>query len=81
MVATHQYPSDLAICKIAAKGGPAEAGSGRRYSEVDRRIPLCIGGADDVRNLCPQEGFDHFNCHDKNALEDQVCLMVCVTAA
>ncbi len=50
--------------------------NGRDF-EVDHRVPLCIGGADDQRNLWPQEGFERPNYHDKDRLEERVCEMVC----
>ena len=40
--------------------------------EIDHIVPLCLGGADDVRNLWPQQSF-----HQKDALEAYACRMVC----
>jgi hypothetical protein len=42
--------------------------AGRDF-EVDHRVPLCIGGADDQANLWPQLGFEHPSFHDKDRLE------------
>ena len=40
--------------------------------EIDHRIPLCLGGADDVRNLWPQRDFQA-----KDRLETFACREVC----
>lgn len=48
-----------------------------RSWEVDHRVELSLGGADDVRNLWPQEGWQHPSFHDKDRLEDRVWRMVC----
>ena len=50
--------------------------AGREF-EVDHRVPLCIGGADDQANLWPQLGFEHPSFHDKDRLETRVCTAVC----
>ena len=50
-----------------------------RDFEVDHRVPLCIGGADDEKNLWPQEGWQHPNSPDKDRLEDLVRRAVCRT--
>jgi len=52
--------------------------AGREF-EVDHRVPLCIGGADDQANLWPQLGFEHPSFHDKDRLETRVCGAVCRT--
>jgi hypothetical protein len=50
---------------------------GGRDFEVDHRVPLCLGGADLPENLWPQEGFEHPSYHDKDRLEEHICLLVC----
>ena len=50
-----------------------------REFEVDHRVPLCAGGADDQANLWPQLGFKHPSFHDKDRLETRVCRAVCRT--
>jgi opacity protein-like surface antigen len=52
--------------------------AGRDF-EVDHRVPLCAGGADDSRNLWPQRGWLHPSFHDKDRLEAHVCRAVCRT--
>lgn len=42
------------------------------HGEIDHRIPLCLGGADDVRNLWPQRDY-----RDKDKLEAHACREVC----
>jgi hypothetical protein len=49
---------------------------GREF-EIDHRLELSLGGADDVRNLWPQEGMTHPSFHDKDRLESRVWRMVC----
>ncbi len=49
----------------------------RRYGvshagEIDHRVPLCLGGADDIRNLWPQQSFAA-----KDKLEAATCRAVC----
>jgi len=51
----------------------------RQHSwEIDHRVELAIGGADDVRNLWPESGETHPNFHDKDRLEAEVWRRVCV---
>src|SRR6266699_1110250 len=50
--------------------------AGRDF-EVDHRVPLCAGGADDEKNLWPQEGWQHPSFHDKDRLETFVCRAIC----
>jgi hypothetical protein len=48
--------------------------------EVDHLIPLCLGGADDDRNLWPQPRRSlepEFNAERKDDLEARLCQMVC----
>lgn len=48
--------------------------------EIDHLVPLCLGGADDIRNLWPQPDEHHhvtFNYHDKDKLEAELCRAVC----
>lgn len=52
-----------------------------RDFEVDHRVPLCVGGADDEKNLWPQRGWAHPSYHDKDRLEAHVCRAVCRTHA
>lgn len=52
--------------------------AGRDF-EVDHLVPLCLGGADDLKNLWPQEGWQHPSFHDKDRLETYACRAVCVT--
>ena len=52
--------------------------AGREF-EIDHRVPLCIGGADDPRNLWPELGWQHPSFHDKDRLEARVCRAVCRT--
>src|SRR6266496_3376506 len=52
--------------------------AGRDF-EVDHRVPLCAGGADDAKNLWPQEGWQHPSFHDKDRLETFVCRAICIT--
>ena len=52
--------------------------AGRDF-EVDHRVPLCAGGADDSKNLWPQRGWIHPSFHDKDRLEAFVCRAVCRT--
>ncbi len=40
--------------------------------EIDHRVPLCLGGADDIRNLWPQSDFK-----SKDGLEATTCRAVC----
>jgi hypothetical protein len=39
--------------------------------EFDHLIPLCVGGANNIKNIWP-EMLDH--AHEKDRIEDQVCL-------
>ena len=50
--------------------------AGRDF-EVDHRVPLCAGGADDPANLWPQLGWQHPSFHDKDRLEARICRTVC----
>lgn len=50
--------------------------AGRSF-EVDHRVPLSLGGADDVQNLWPEAGFTHPSFHDKDRLELYVWEAVC----
>ena len=52
--------------------------AGREF-EIDHRVPLCVGGADDPRNLWPELGWQHPSFHDKDRLEARVCRAVCRT--
>ena len=55
---------------------PGRAGDG----EVDHLIPLCLGGADDLRNLWWQPGNDQgtaWTYHLKDRLEALACREVC----
>ena len=52
--------------------------AGREF-EIDHRVPLCIGGADDPGNLWPELGWQHPSFHDKDRLEARVCRAVCRT--
>ena len=52
--------------------------AGREF-EIDHRVPLCIGGADDPQNLWPELGWQHPSFHDKDRLEARVCRAVCRT--
>lgn len=45
--------------------------------EFDHRVSLCLGGADDVRNLWPQSLSGPWNAHDKDRLETELCRRVC----
>jgi hypothetical protein len=48
--------------------------------EVDHLIPLCLGGADDIRNLWPQPRRSieaTWNAEKKDDLEARLCQMVC----
>ncbi len=40
--------------------------------EIDHRVPLCLGGADDIRNLWPQADYKA-----KDELEAATCRAVC----
>jgi hypothetical protein len=51
--------------------------------EVDHLIPLCLGGADDDRNLWPQERRSLepiYNAEAKDRLEAKMCAMACAGA-
>lgn len=48
-----------------------------RDFEVDHRVPLALGGADDIKNLWPQEGWKHPSFHDKDKLESYLWREVC----
>lgn len=48
-----------------------------RSFEIDHRLPLALGGADDVKNLWPQEGWHHPSYHDKDELEQYLWRSVC----
>jgi hypothetical protein len=50
--------------------------AGRDF-EIDHRVPLCLGGADEADNLWPQRGWRHPSYYDKDRLEAEVCRMVC----
>jgi len=48
--------------------------------EVDHLVPLCLGGADDDRNLWPEPRRSieaTFNAEAKDRLEAKMCSMVC----
>ena len=46
--------------------------SGFFHGEIDHRVPLCLGGADDVKNLWPQTEY-----RAKDELEAYACREVC----
>ncbi len=48
-----------------------------RDFEVDHRLPLALGGKDDVENLWPQQGWQHPSFRDKDALEVYLWRAVC----
>jgi len=50
--------------------------AGREF-EVDHRVELSLGGADELGNLWPEEGWQHPSFHDKDRLEARVWRMVC----
>jgi len=50
--------------------------AGRDF-EIDHRLPLALGGKDDVLNLWPQRGFEHPSYHDKDKLETYLWRAVC----
>lgn len=50
--------------------------AGRDF-EVDHRVPLALGGADEVANRWPQQGWQHPSFHDKDKLETHVWNAVC----
>ena len=55
------------------------AGAHPQY-EVDHLIPLCLGGADDDRNLWPEPRRSveaTFNAEAKDRLEAKMCAMAC----
>lgn len=49
----------------------------REDIEIDHLWPLCAGGADEAENLWPQSYSGPWNAHDKDKLEDRVCLDIC----
>jgi hypothetical protein len=49
---------------------------GREF-EIDHRLPLALGGKDDVENLWPQQGWQHPSFHDKDRLEAELWRRVC----
>lgn len=49
---------------------------GREF-EVDHRLPLALGGKDDIGNLWPQLGWAHPSFHDKDRLEVYLWRAVC----
>lgn len=73
------YPERVARCKrnvnddekaqIAHEYGDIPKSDWHLY-EFDHLIPLCAGGANDVRNLWPQPLAE---AHEKDKLEDEVC--------
>lgn len=48
-----------------------------RDFEIDHRLPLALGGKDDVENLWPQEGWKHPSYHDKDKCEVALWKAVC----
>lgn len=49
-------------------------------SEIDHLVPLCLGGADDIKNLWWQPGNGHgtaWTYHLKDRLEAEACREVC----
>lgn len=45
--------------------------------EIDHRVPLCLGGADEAANLWPQSYSGPWNAHLKDKLEAYACREVC----
>lgn len=53
------------------------AGQGTCPCEVDHRVPLCLGGSNDIRNLWVQTYQGDFSAHWKDRLEVEVNHEVC----
>jgi hypothetical protein len=49
----------------------------RKGFEIDHRVPLCLGGADEADNLWPQDYSGEPNAHEKDKLEAFACRSVC----
>ena len=45
--------------------------------EIDHLYPLCIGGADDIKNLWAEPAVGTWSYHDKDRLEAEACRQVC----
>jgi hypothetical protein len=66
----------LAVYRRYGMKGPHDAIPGTDHLppyEVDHRVPLCAGGANDITNLWVQASDGPWTFHDKDALEDRVC--------
>ncbi len=66
----------LAVYRRYGMKGPHDAIPGTDHMapfEIDHRVPLCAGGANDVTNLWVEAGDGPWTFHDKDRLEDRVC--------
>lgn len=66
----------LAVYRRYGMKGPHDTIPGTDHQEpfeVDHRLPLCAGGANDITNLWIQASDGPWTFHDKDALEDRVC--------
>ncbi|KAA0117904.1 HNH endonuclease [Methylobacterium sp. P1-11] len=66
----------LAVYRRYGMTGPSDTIPGTNHQgpfEVDHRLPLCAGGANDITNLWIQASDGPWTFHDKDRLEDRIC--------
>jgi hypothetical protein len=69
LTATRRYKPDPAVHKAIAKAHDVP-----RCGEVDHRVPICLGGAETIKNLWCQPA-PQYKLKDK--LEAKLCRMIC----
>ncbi len=70
----HRQTSEAMKRQVYQRYGIEPAG---RDFEIDHRLPLALGGKDDIENLWPQQGWQHPSFHDKDRLEVYLWRQVC----
>jgi hypothetical protein len=66
----------LAVYRRYGMTGPHDTIPGTSHQapfEIDHRVPLCAGGANDITNLWVEASDGPWTFHDKDALEDRLC--------